>query len=448
MRRFRWFSVLLATGGIATAEPHDEDAFAARLRQATNGTPALARLIELCDRFGARFSGTTNLELAIDWVVDRLREDGFDRVWTEPVMVPRWVRGEESAELVFPTPGPLPMLGLGGSIGTPPQGITAPVLVVTNFTELAARTNEAAGRIVLFNAAFTDYGATVRIRWQGPAEAARAGAVGCLIRSVTPFSLQTPHTGAMDYPTNAPRIPAAALTIEDADRLHRWQARGVTPVVRLRMAAQTLPDVPSRNVLAEVRGRERPEEIIVAGGHIDSWDIGQGALDDGVGCVAVWEALRQIQELPRRPRRTLRLVLWTNEENGLRGARAYADRPDEELARHVVGLELDRGLGWPTGFSFLGSDAGMAMLRGFRDRLAPLGAGEFGRGGVGADLGPLVQRGVPALDLRHSSTNYFWFHHTAADTVDKVNAAELDATVAAVAVLLWSLADAPETLPR
>ncbi|MFN0068138.1 MAG: M20/M25/M40 family metallo-hydrolase, partial [Limisphaerales bacterium] len=406
------------------------------------------RLTELCDRFGARFSGTTNLEAAIDWTVARLREDGFDEVRTEPVMVPRWVRGAESAELVEPTPGPLPMLGLGGSIGTPPEGITAPLLVVTNFAELAARTNEAAGRIVLFNAAFTDYGATVQVRWRGPAEAARAGAVACLIRSVTPFSLQTPHTGAMDYPTNAPRIPAAALTIEDADRLHRWQARGVTPVARLRMAAQTLPEVPSRNVLAELRGRERPEEIIVVGGHFDSWDVGQGALDDGVGCIAAWEALRQIKGLPQPPRRTLRLVLWTNEENGLRGARAYAHRPADELARHVAAIELDRGLGWPRGFSFLGGDAGLAMLRGFSDRLAPLGAGEFRRGGVGADLGPLIERGVPGLEMINSSTNYFWFHHTAADTVDKVSPAELDATVAALAVLAWSLADAPEKLPR
>jgi carboxypeptidase Q len=443
MRHVFLLLVLVLSGPAGRAEDSSP-----RLREATNGTPAFARLTELCDRFGPRFSGTTNLEAAIDWTVAQLREDGFDNVRTEPVMVPRWVRGGESAELVSPTPGPLPMLGLGGSIGTPPEGLTAPVLVVTNFAELASRTNEAAGRIVLFNAAFTDYGATVQVRWRGPAEAARAGAVACLIRSVTPFSLQTPHTGAMDYPTNAPRIPAAALTIEDADRLHRWQARGVTPVVRLRMAAQTLPDGPSRNVLAEVRGREKPEEIIVVGGHFDSWDIGQGALDDGVGCIAAWEALRQIKGLPQRPRRTLRLVLWTNEENGLRGARAYAQRPADELARHVAAIELDRGLGWPRGFSFLGGDAGLAMLKEFGDRLAPLGAGEFRRGGVGADLGPLVTHGVPGLELMNSSTNYFWFHHTAADTVDKVDPAELDATVAALAVLAWSLAEAPEPLPR
>lgn len=422
--------------------------FSARLRQATNGTPAFARLAELCDRFGPRFSGTTNLEAAIDWTVEQLRHDGFDAVRTESLQVPRWVRGTESAELVAPTPRSLPMLGLGGSVGTPAEGITAPVLVVTNFADLAARTNEAAGRIVLFDAPYTDYSTTVQIRYQGAGEAARAGAVACLIRSVTPFSLQTPHTGAMRYPPDVPQIPAAALTLEDTDRLHRWQRRGVTPVVHLRMEAHTLPDAPSRNILAEVRGRESPEEIVVIGAHFDSWDIGQGALDDAAGCLATWEALRQIRQLPQRPRRTVRLVLWTNEENGLRGARHYAERPEEELARHVAALELDSGAGWPRGFSFLGSDAGMAMLQGWVDRLAPLGAADLRRGGVGADLGPLVTRGVPALDLKHSSTNYFWFHHTHADTVDKVNPAELDAMAAATAVMAWSLAEAPERLPR
>lgn len=366
----------------------------------------------------------------------------------EPVEVPVWVRGAESAALVAPTPGPLPMLGLGGSVATPPGGITAPVLVVTNFAELERRTDEAAGRIVVFNAAFTDYGATVAVRWRGASVAARAGAAACLVRSVTDFSLQTPHTGAMRYDTNAPAIPAAAITVEDALRLQRWQARGVTPVVRLEMAAAARPDAWSSNVLAEVRGRERPEEVVVIGGHFDSWDVGQGALDDAAGCVATWEALRQIQALPRRPRRTVRLVLWTNEENGLRGAETYARRPDEELARHVAALEMDSGLGWPTGFRFTGSDAGAAMLRGLIAPLAPLGATNLRRGGVAADLIPLFERGVPALELTNSGTNYFWFHHTEADTVDKVTPAQLDASAAAVAVLVWGLADAPEPLPR
>ncbi|MDH3458446.1 MAG: M28 family peptidase, partial [Gemmatimonadota bacterium] len=252
---------------------------------------AYARLSELVDRFGNRLSGSANLERALDWIMTEMERDGLENVRGEPVMVPRWVRGAESAELIEPRRRALPMLGLGGSVGTPPGGIQAEVMVVGSWDELEARAAEARGKIVLFNVPFTGYGRTVQYRLLGAIAAARAGAVAALLRSVTPYSLQTPHTGAMSYVDDAPQIPFAAITVEDAMMLQRMADRGEPIVVRLVMGAETLPDAPSRNVVAELTGTEYPEEIVVLGGHIDSWDVGQGAMDDGGGSVAAWEAV-------------------------------------------------------------------------------------------------------------------------------------------------------------
>ncbi len=408
----------------------------------------MERLTELCDRFGPRFSGTTNLEAALDWILERLRADGFENVRGEPVRVPRWVRGEESLEEIGPTPGRLPLLGLGGTTNTPPDGVTASVLVVTNFAELKARAEEARGRIVVFHPPYTAYGETVRYRVSGAIEAAKAGAVASLVRSVTPFSLKTPHTGMMLYEDGTPRIPHAALTTEDAERLLRWQRRGATPVLRLRLGARSLPEVLSRNVIAEIRGREKPDEIVVVGGHIDSWDVGQGALDDGGGCLAAWEALRLILKSGERPSRTLRLVLWTNEENGLRGAKAYAEAHREELDRHVVAVESDWGVGPVAGFAFTGSAAATERVRGIVSRLEPMGAGRLKAGAGGSDLGPLLSAGVPVMDLWTERRDYFWFHHTEADTVDKVDPVELNRCVGALAVMLEAMGNLSEALPR
>lgn len=416
---------------------------------ATNSPVPARRLAQLCDTFGPRFSGTTNLEAAIDWLLVELRADGFENVHGEPVSVPRWRRGRESVELVAPHAEPLPVLGLGGSVGTPPGGVTAPVLVVTNFAELASRAAEARGRIVVFNAPFTDYGDTVRFRVNGAVEAAKAGAVASLIRSVTPFSLRTPHTGSMRYDTNVPAIPHAALALEDAERLARWQAAGITPVLHLTMEAQTLPPVTSRNVIAEIRGREDPGAVIVVGGHVDSWDVGQGAQDDGGGCVAAWEAVRLLKQLKLQPRRTVRLVLWTNEENGLAGARAYREAHREELSRHVAAIETDSGTFAPAGFGFTGSESAWPWVRGVAAFLATsLDAGTLKAGGGEADLMPLLEQGVPCFGLRLRPNDYFWVHHTEADTVDKVAPADLQRCAATLAVLTLALAEAEESLPR
>ena len=404
------------------------------------------RLTEMVDAFGPRLSGSVNLELALDWMLETMEADGLDAVRGEPVMVPHWVRGEESARLVMPRERDLPMLGLGGSVGTPPGGIRAEVLVVSDFAELEARADEARGRIVLFDAPFVSYGLTVQYRTRGAVAAAEAGAVASLIRSVTPHSQQTPHTGVMDYAEGVERIPHAAITVEDAELLHRLQDRGERIEVELRMEAKTLPDAPSRNVMGQVTGWEHPDEVVVLGGHSDSWDVGQGAMDDGGGVLAAWEAVRLMKALGLRPRRTVRAVAWTNEENGLRGGEAYAEDHAEET--HVLAIESDGGVFSPEGFGFMGSDAAYAIVREIGALLDGIGAGEITRGGGGADIGPLMRQGVPGMGLQVDSTRYFWFHHTDADTIDKLDPDEFARCVAAMAVMAYLVADLAEPLPR
>jgi carboxypeptidase Q len=409
---------------------------------------AYDRLAMLVDRFGPRFSGTDNLERALDWILAEMRADGLENVRGEPVMVPRWVRGEESAVLLEPRPRVLPMLGLGGSVGTSPEGITAEVLVVGSWDELEQRTEEARGRIVLFNVPFTTYGETVQYRGGGAIAAARAGAVGALLRSVTPHSLQSPHTGAMGYAEGVPRIPFAAVTVEDAEMMQRMVDRGDRVVVRLTMGARTLPDAESRNVVAELMGREFPNEVVVLGGHIDSWDVGQGAMDDGGGSVAAWEAVRLLHRLGLRPRRTVRVALWTNEENGLRGGTGYRDAHATQLDDHVLAMESDAGVFKPLGFGFGGSDEAYAIVSEIGTLLERIDAAAITRPGGGADIGPLMREGVPGMGLNVDGREYFWYHHTDADTIDKLDPRELAECVAAMAVMAYVVAELPDPLPR
>jgi carboxypeptidase Q len=418
------------------------------IEAALSDSAAYRRLAELSDRFGHRLSGSESLERALDWILAEMRRDGLENVRGEPVMVPRWVRGEESLELVAPRGMSLPMLGLGGSVGTPPDGIRAEVLVVRSFDELDVRQAEARGKIVLLNAPYTSYGATVTYRVAGAVAAARAGAVASLLRSVTPFSLRTPHTGQMLYDAQVPQIPHAAITVEDAEMLQRMQDSGTRIEVVLKMAAETLPDVESRNVVAELVGRESPEQVVVLGGHIDSWDVGQGAMDDGGGSVAAWEAVRLMRTLGLRPRRTVRVVLWTNEENGLRGGTAYRDAHAAELANHILALESDAGVFKPLGFGFTGSAAALETVKEVAGLLERIGATEVTRGGGGADIGPIMRAGVPGMSLDVVGEKYFWFHHTEADTVDKLDPREMGECVAALAVMAYVVADLPEPLPR
>ncbi|WP_397547768.1 M28 family metallopeptidase [Rhodothermus marinus] len=448
-------TLVILSSGVGQAQPLPDtvlarhEAIAQRIIDAALAdSSAFERLAYLVDTFGPRFSGTPQLEQAIDWVLEAMRQDGLENVRGDTVMVPRWVRGSEALELRHPYRKKLAVLGLGGSVATPPEGIEAEVLVVRSFDELETRRDEARGRIVVFNVPFTTYGETVRYRVLGAVAAARAGAVASLVRSVTQHSLYTPHTGGMRYEDGVPRIPHAALTVEDAELLQRLQDRGQRPRLWLYMEAQTLPEVPSRNVVAELVGRERPEEIVVVGGHIDSWDVGQGAMDDAGGCVAAWEAVRLLKRLGLRPRRTIRVVLWTNEENGLRGALAYRDRYRDELDRHVLAIESDAGVFKPEGFGFTGSPEALAIVRAVARLLTPIGADRIWEGGGGADIAPLMREGVPGMGLRVDGTRYFWYHHTDADTIDKLDPHELNLCIAALAVMAYLIADLPEPLPR
>ena len=404
------------------------------------------RLAEMTDTFGPRLSGSVGLENAIHWAADRMRADGFD-VRLDPVMVPVWVRGHESAEIVRPWPQPLAMLGLGGSVATPPQGLEAPVLVVRSFEDLDAVGATARGRIVVFNASFTSYNETVQYRTAGPSRAARHGAVAALVRSIGPRGHRTPHTGATSYPPGVTPIPAAAISAEDADQLQRLQDRRTPVVVRLTITARTLPDAPSSNVIAEWRGRERPEEIVVVAGHIDSWDVGTGAVDDGAGCLAAWEALRLMKTLGLQPRRTVRLVLFTNEENGLRGAQAYRDKYLHELDDHVMMLESDIGVFPPLGFGFTGSPGARARVAQIAQLLREIGANRVESVGGGPDIGPSAQvAAIPSLSLEADDTRYFPVHHTHADTVDKIAPDEIARAAAAIAVMAYVVADMPMRL--
>ena len=341
---------------------------AVQLIQALTGDKALfPRLAYLCDTFGPRLSGSANLERALDWIIDQMRRDGLATAHGEPVQVTHWVRGSESATLLLPREQPLAILGLGGSVGTPAEGLTADAVVVHSFAELDERPERVRGKIVVFVPPFTDYEQTVPYRVHGAVRAAAHGAVAVLTRSITPYSLGAPHTGAMVYKLQdgtaaLPKLPSAAISVEGAELLSRLQQRGerLRLRLRLRMGAATLAESPSRNVVAELRGSEHPEEVVVFGGHIDSWDVGQGAQDDAGSCVAAWHALLAMQRLGLRPRRTIRLVLWTNEENGRAGAKAYAKAHAAD--HHVLAIEADGGIFRPTGWSFSGAPATLSSV--------------------------------------------------------------------------------------
>jgi carboxypeptidase Q len=364
-------------------------------------------------------------------------------------MIPRWVRGNESLEIVNPPHHVIPMLGLGGSIATPAGGIEAEVMVVSSGDELVKRSAEAKGKIVLFNVPYTNYGETVTYRSGGASMAARHGAVAMLVRAVGPMGHRTPHTGNMAYAGDVGRIPAAAIPVEDAQRIGRLVTRGVPVRVRLKMEAKFDADVESFNVVGELRGRERPEEIVLVGCHFDSWDPGTGASDDAVGCIVTWEAARLMKKLNIKPRRTVRVVLFTNEENGLRGGNGYRDAHAKEAANHVFALESDSGVFAPARLGFSGSDAARKIVAEIATLLATIGMQDVVPGGGGADIGPIAALGkVPMMAYSGDPTRYFTIHHTPADTVDRIDPQEVSKAAASIATMVYVIADMPQALPK
>ena len=406
------------------------------------------RLGEMLDTFGPRLSGSSNLEKTLDWIIDEMNKDGLDNVHGEEVMVPKWVRGKESATMTAPWEKDLAILGLGGSVGTGPRGVSGEVLVVDSFDDLTAKASQAKGKIILYNVPFTTYGKTVQYRYRGASEAAKVGGIASLVRSVGPYSMNTPHTGTSAYEDGVKKIPHAAITLEDAAMMGRMAKRGLTVKVSLYMEAQTYEDALSHNVMGEIKGSEYPDEVIVLGGHIDSWDAGQGAHDDGGGCVAAWQAVKLIKDLGLKPKRTIRAVMWTNEENGLRGGEAYRDAHFDNLDNHILAMESDAGVFKPSGFGFSGPDESLKILQDIGTLLYRIDSGKITKGGGGADIGPIMREGVPGMGLKVDGSRYFWYHHTAADTFDKVDQDEFNRCIATMAVMAYVVADMDERLPR
>jgi hypothetical protein len=404
---------------------------------------------------GPRLGGTPAAEKAVDWAMKTLDGYGFDRVWTQPVSVPHWERGAESAAaLTAAGEKALAITALGGSPGTSSGPVTAEVVEVKSLDEVRQRGKELAGKIVFYNRpmdgtltdAFEAYGKAVDQRSRGPAAAGAAGAVAVLVRSMTTLTDDPlPHTGGTWFADTEAKIPAAALATRDANALSAMLAKEPKLRVRLSLGARILPPAPSHNVLAEIRGREKPEEVVVVGGHLDSWDLGPGAHDDGAGVAESIQALRALAKLKLRPRRTVRLVLFMSEEVGGVGGRAYAEDALARGERHAAALESDRGGFSPLGFT--ASTATMKTVRAWKPYLALAGADQVFPGGGGTDTSALEEAGVPAFELVPVSTRYFDYHHSARDTLAAVDHGELARGGAAVALFTYLAAEQGVTAP-
>lgn len=412
-------------------------------------TTAWPRLAYLTDRIGARLSGSPQLAAAITWAQTTLIGEGLPTA-LQPVKVRHWVRGEESGNIVAPISHRLALLGLGGTVSTPARGITAKVVVVDSWEAMAAAKDRIKGAIVLFNVPMTSmasYGAIFGFRYYGASRAAELGAAAVLVRSLTAVSLHTPHTGTLSYKAGVKKIPAAAIATEDADLIARLVASGQPVSVTLRLQSRERPPAPSFNVIAELPGRVAPHEIVLISAHIDSWDIGQGAHDDGGGVVACMQALATIKRLGLTPRRTIRVVLFTNEENGTAGAEAYAAQYGKDAANHVLVFETDTGTFAPRGFTIAAPKATEATILGRWAQLAPIfalaGAPSLKTGWAGTDIEPMIDLGVLGATIDSANERYFDYHHTHADTLDKISPLDFTGNIAAIAVMAYVLADAP-----
>src|SRR5437660_3194654 len=437
-----------------------------RLQQAALSSDyAYRQVAHLANNIGPRLSGSAQAAKAVEYVAGELRAIGCE-VQLEKVMVPHWVRGEETAALVqFPgmaenTTQKIVLCALGASVATPPDGITAEVVAVKDFDELKSLPREKlAGKIVLFNYPFDKqmaaegrggeaYGQAVVYRSDGPGAAARQGAVACLIRSVGGADYRIPHTGQTKYADDAPKIPAGAVAAEDADLIADLVRQG-TVTMKLVLTPQTLADVESANVIGDIKGSEQPEQVVIASGHLDSRDLGTGAIDDGAGVAVSMEAANLIQKLHLRPKRTIRVIAWMNEENGLAGSKQYEKDHEKEWSNHFAAMETDGGAGHPIGINIKGKCE-------IKKLLAPVVAilEESGAGGtnfaehVGADIEPMEKADVPAFSPIQDSRCYFNYHHTAADTLDKIVPKELAENSAVVAVVTYALANMEQPLPR
>ena len=456
--------IVLALLGVATAGSVQTQDLSAELesqlvllREAgLESGNAYELLRSLTTEVGPRFAGTPGDRAAVEWALWAMSEIGLANIRTEPVRVPRWVRGQESGEILAPYPQPMHLTALGGSVGTGGEALEAEVVMVTSIEDLAGRPDtQIQGKIVFINQRMvrtqdgSSYGQTGIIRRSGPARAAEKGAVGALIRSLGTGNHRFPHTGATRYEDDIPKIPAAALAVPDADILATQIGSGRPVRFRLELGAQRLDDVDSANVIGEIVGRESPEEIVLLGAHLDSWDKGTGAIDDGSGVAIMLEVARLVLELPERPRRTIRVVLFANEEFGLSGARAYGEAYQEEVGNHVLAMEADLGPGAVWRYRVKTTEDSVQDARQLIRFLAPLGISwSSTQAGGGPDLIPLRKLDVPLIDLSPDATYYFDYHHTDDDTLDKVDPANLAQNVAAYTVVAYWAAEREGLLGR
>lgn len=412
-------------------------------------------LAQLTDEVGPRYPCTAGDRAGVAWALETMRACGFANVRRESAPATLWRRGEESCSLLLPRAQPVVLSALGGSVGTPPGGLEAEVIAFDSLDALdAAPVESVAGKIVLLHHVMpklrdgTGYNAGSVVRTSGPSRAAKKGAVACLVRSIGTDSMRAAHTGALFYEPGAPEIPAAALSIPDADMLHRWVSKpGRTARARLALDCEPLPVGESFNVVAEVPGSDLAGEIVLLGAHLDSWDLGTGALDDGAGCAVAIEAARLVASLPTRPRRTIRVVLFANEELGSGGGLAYARDHAAEAASHAVAMEVDQGDGRPWALRVPASARDGVVTAALVEALAPLDVAlDAGPSRGGVDIAPLRQLGVPFADLRQDATRYFDFHHTANDVLENVVRADLDQTTLAFALTIAVLANVDASL--
>lgn len=409
---------------------------------------AYKTLTHLTKKIGPRLSGSEGAAKAVQFTKKTMEAYGFDRVFLQDVMVPHWVRGKK--EEAFIESGKqkitVPIAALGGSVATPANGVKAEVIEVKSFEELKALgTEKIKGKIVLFNRpmdvtkinTFEAYGGAVNQRGGGASEAAKYGAIGAIVRSMTILQDNNPHTGGMRYATGIPMIPTAAISTNGANLLSKMLKENPKTQFFFKQNCETLPDAPSHNVVGEIKGSEKPDEIIVVGGHLDSWDLAEGAHDDGTGCVQSIEVLRTLKALGIKPKRTIRVVMFMNEENGLRGGTKYADLAKENNEKHIAALESDDGGFTPRGFGMVGTNEQIAKVTTFKNLLSPYGLHEIGRGSGGADIGPLARQGTLLIGFKPDPHRYFDFHHTQVDTLEAVNERELNLGASSMAALVY-----------
>jgi carboxypeptidase Q len=439
---------LIVFGALPAFSQTDDSLFIRKLADdiLTSGK-AYENLRVLTKEVGGRLSGSPQMYKAEDWGINALKNAGADTTWKQDCLVTHWVRGEKEEAYVLDGNKKivLNILALGNSVGTGKKGIKAPVILVNSFDELEARKDEVKGKIVFYNYKFNPrfirtnqaYGDAGKYRGNGPSEAAKYGAVAVLVRSMSHSTDNNPHTGSLNYNENMPKIPAAAVGLKDADKLADMLAKGSFDVY-LRTNALMYPDTLGHNVIGEWRGSEFPEEYITIGGHLDSWDVAEGANDDGTGCVHSIEVLRALKAVGYKPRRTIRIVLFANEENGLKGAMAYADEARKNNEKHYFALESDAGGFTPRGFGFSGSPEQLTLLRSYIPLLIPYGVYKVDQGGGGADVGPLFNAfKTPVAGLEPDSQRYFDIHHAPNDVLENVNKREMELGAINMAALVY-----------